>query len=443
MNILVIDIDGVGLDFCIRSQQFGHSVKLFIRKDKRNGWSNTGRGLVEKIRDWRPWMRWASLIVLTGNETYMVELEPYRKLGYPIFGSNLVGLNLEKQREYGQKVLQACGIDILPYKVFKDYDQAESFVKKNNSKIFVSKPASDVGAEKALSYVPKTPADMVYKLRDWKKKGTLKSSFMLQEFREGIEIGIAAWHGPNGFLPNKWNVNFEHKKLMNGDLGPNVGESGTVEQYSRQDSLADKVLKALEPFLKQVGYVGDVDINCIVDDTGKPWPLEWTTRCGWPDFWIRTALHYGDPARWMLDLLKGEDSLQVNYDVGMGVVVAQPDYPYCHMASAENTGIPIYGVSEKNIQNLHFSGVMLGNAPCMDGDKIVDRPMFVTTENYILVATSIGETVKDCQDKVYNQTLDSIKIPNGVFWRTDIGDRLKKQLPKLHGMGYAKGMRYE
>jgi len=51
-------------------------------------------------------------------------------------------------------------------------------------------------------------------------------------------------------------------------------------------------------------------------------------RPGWPLFQIQQALHKGDPAEWMLDLLDGKDTLKVSKDIACGVVVSIPDYPY-------------------------------------------------------------------------------------------------------------------
>ena len=79
----------------------------------------------------------------------------------------------------------------------------------------------------------------------------------------------------------------------------------------RKSLLADKVLKPLEDFLHGIGYSGYIDVNCIIDDKGNPWPLEFTTRPGWPLFQIQQALHLGDPIQWMLDSLNGKDTFKV------------------------------------------------------------------------------------------------------------------------------------
>src|SRR5262249_47010025 len=140
--------------------------------------------------------------------------------------------------------------------------------------------------DKSLSYVSKDASDMINKLRAWKRRGLkLKGSCMLQDFIPGIEIGVSRWMGSQGFLRAR-GENVEHKKLMSGNWGPNTGEMATVMWYSGQSKLSRKVLDPLEQDLLSMGHRGDIDVNCIIDESGKPWPLEFTARLGWPAFYI-------------------------------------------------------------------------------------------------------------------------------------------------------------
>ena len=95
---------------------------------------------------------------------------------------------------------------------------------------------------------------------------------------------------------------------MNDDHGPNTGESGTVMRVVKTSKLAKIMLEPLTDLLEKVGYCGDIDVNCIIDEKGQAWPLEFTCRLGWPAFQLQTALVEGDPVQWLLDLAKGKDS---------------------------------------------------------------------------------------------------------------------------------------
>lgn len=218
----------------------------------------------------------------------------------------------------------------------------------------------------------------------------------------------------------------------------------TILRYTETSLLADTVLRPLEHYLHAHAYVGYIDVNCIITDDGQAWPLEFTMRPGWPLFQIQQALHIGDPAEWMLDLIEGRDTLKVSKDVACGVVISIPDYPYSYLTQKECSGYPLFGITEEDaVKNIHFSNVQWGSAPCMDGDKVkMDVPMYVTAGDYVLTVSGTGKTVEKAKDKTYKTLKEKIKIPNSIMYRTDIGCRLEEQLPKLHSLGYSKDLVY-
>ena len=439
MNILIIDTAGNALDWALRCKGYGHTIKWYCRKTKEGLYNKVGTGLIDRVPHWEPHMKWADLIFLTDNTYYIHDLEEYRKKGFPIFGCNKEASRWELERQYGQKIFEKAGIETIPTTEFKSYDEAIAFVKKRGGR-WVSKPTGD--ADKALSYVAKNPADMIFMLQRWKKKNSLKHGFILQEFVPGIEVAVGGWVGDNGFS-KYFNENFEFKKLMNDDLGVATGEQGTVMRYTKESKLADKVLKPLEDYLIGIGYTGYIDVNCMVDKSGTPLPMEFSCRPGWPHFQIVQPLHRGDPAKWMTDLLDGIDSFKPSTDICVGVVVAQPDYPYSRLTKKEVSGMPLYGVDgNPNLENIHLCEVMMGEAPYMDGDKVKEGPHLVSAGDYLFVGTGTGKTVEEAKDKAY-KVVKSVEIPNSVMYRTDIGCRLEEQLPKLQAMGYATGIDYE
>lgn len=383
-------------------------------------------------------MKWADLIVVSDNAKYTTALEAYRKQGYPIFGPNVETTAWELDRAKGQAILEKHGIDVIPSTPFKNYDKAIQFVK-SNMKRYVSKPNGDV--DKALSYVSKSPADMVFMLEKWKKEGKMKDEFILQEFHGGIEVAVGGWMGRDGFS-QWWCENFEHKKLMNDDKGVNTGEMGTALKYVKESALADYLLKPLEPELIRQGYTGYIDVAVIIDDKGNIWPLEFTTRPGWPLFQIQQALHKGDPAEWMLDLVDGFDSFNPSEEIAVGVVIAMPDFPYSRLTKKECYGYPVYGSDKANVwKNIHPAECAWDKAPVEENGKIVEKEMLVTAGDYILVATGTAPAVKEAKEKAY-RVVEKIELPNSPLYRTDIGHRLEKQLPKLQALGYCESWSY-
>ena len=312
----------------------------------------------------------------------------------------------------------------------------------DTNKRYVSKPIGD--GDKKLSYVAKSPADLVYMLSKWKKTHAHKGDFILQEFRPGIEMAVGAWFGAGGFT-KYWCENWEFKKLMNDDLGVATGEQGTVLRYTKESKLGDLVLKPLEDMLHGLGYVGYIDVNCIITDDGTPWPLEFTMRPGWPLFQIQQAVHKGDPAEWMLDLLDGKDTFKASEDIAVGVVVSMPDYPYSHLTKKECSGYPLFGLTEEDLtKNVHASEVQWGKAPANVNGKVqLNVPMYVTAGDYVCTVSGTGKTVEEAKDSAYKTIKKKIEIPNSIMYRTDIGCRLEEQLPLLQKMGYSKDLKYD
>lgn len=436
MRILVIDPQAASLDWTIRCQQDGHKVKWCVKTDPKV--AKVGAGIVERVDDLYEWIKWPDMVFFSDNTYYMQYGDVWRNAGVPVIGPSQEMVQWELDRDVGMKVLKQAGVAVPPTKEFNDYDTAIAFVKKTMLR-YVSKPSGS--ADKALSYCAKSPADMVYMLERWKKLNKLKGPFILQEFVSGIEMAVGGWFGPSGFNCG-FCENWEFKKLMNDDKGVATGEQGTVLRYVKNSSLANKVLKPVEDQLARAGYVGYIDVNCIIDEEGTPQPLEFTVRPGWPTFNIQQALHTGDHAEWLLKLSEGTDAKNFVLDtIACGVVLSIPDYPYSHLTRKEVNGTPLYGVTPKNRPQIHPCEMMQGEAPVEVDGKIVSQPCLVTAGDYVLVASGTGETVTQAKKAAY-AILDELSLPNSPMYRTDIGNRLKKQLPRLQSMGLATGMSY-
>jgi phosphoribosylamine---glycine ligase len=420
------DGDGVGVNLAVRAQDAGHSVRYWT--PSKSG--PYGKGILDRTSDWEPQMDWAELIVLTGNAKYGGPLAEYFGMGYPIFGSNARSAELELDREVGQKVLKDHGIRTLPYRTVDSLDSAIQLVA-DTSAAYAIKPWGGE-SDKAMTCVAKDADEAIFMLTKWKEQG-LKGQLMLQEKVEGVEIGISGFFGPGG-----WNKaieeSFEHKKFLNDDLGCNTGEMGTVIRHVSTSKLFDKLLKPLTDYLHECNYVGDCSVNCMIDESGVPWPMEFTMRLGWPDFNIRQALIKSDPVEWMADLVHGDDTLDVSTDVAVGVVLTHGDFPTSHDPGGTWEGYPIKGAGNEGV---HLQQVMRGLVQTATGRE----SELLTAGNYLMVCTGTGKTIRQAKDNAYDVAW-GISLPSNLMFRTDIGDRLKRDLPKLHQHGYAEGMEF-
>jgi phosphoribosylamine---glycine ligase len=432
VRVLVIDTELMNLDFALRCAASGDEVRLY-RYQSKGKVDRYGEGFSEirLVSEWRDHMGWAKdgLIYVTGNFVHLYELDRYRHHGFRIFGPTAASARLEIDRSAGQELLKAAGIEVPNYETFPSLQAAREFAAKADRPM-VHKPLGDE-ADKSLTYVPHDAADLVgwldHQIRAGKKP---KGEVMLQEKVDLLcEMGISGWFGPEGFLRDKWQICFEHKNLMPGEIGPATGEMGTLCQYVVDDPMAE-MLTALESALQALGHRGDFAIGCGIDQKGRAWPFEFTVRTGYPAWYIQIASHRGSPSQWMRDLLDGKDSLKVSYDAAIGVVMGQPWLgvgpvrpPTDYLEGHEIKGVEAIGDAA------HLVSVMWRNGE------------YQTTGEYVAVVTGLGKSIEKARTKTY-ASVEKLKFPNSIY-RTDIGCKIADPavLDKLHHFGYALNLK--
>lgn len=423
MKLLVLDPAGLALDFSVLALDQGHEVRHFIKDD--NKCRRIGENVVQRVRgDLGTHARWADVCFIMDNAKYLPTFDKLRENSKAVWiGPTHEQSKWEADRRLGQEILERHDIRIAPYKIFHDFDSAVKYVKKRDTRL-VSKPFGGE-ADKALSYVAKGPEDLVFMLERWRKLGKLKTPFILQDFIEGVEFGIEGWFDGRDWS-GQWHESFEHKKLMNDEIGPNTGEMGTVNYITSKSAMAEEILVPLTGLLKGANYVGFFNVNTIIDKQGNIYPLEITARNGWPCFNLQLAAIRGDA----VESLASEKRLNFRNDlVTTGVVLTIPDFPYSHITRREVTGIPVFGF---DTENLHYH-------PC---EMMKDRQgQWVTAGDYVCVVTGHGSTVSKSKDMAY-KNLKALTLPNSPMYRTDIGCKVEKALSKLHKVGLAASLRF-
>ena len=184
-------------------------------------------------------------------------------------------------------------MDVFPSCNITYFDEAIEFVKKNPDR-YVLKPSGKAQIEKELLFIGQEPdgKDILQVLEHYKANWSKKfKEFQLQKFADGVEIAGGAFFNRIEFVMRVC-VNFEHKRLFPGELGPSTGEMGTSTFYTRDSPVFERTLAKTKDKLAASRYVGYVDINCIANSKGI-WPLEWTcfddatellTRSGWKKY---------------------------------------------------------------------------------------------------------------------------------------------------------------
>ena len=283
-KFLFVTIDALITDIAWQCIKEGHEVKFFTEEKEEK---EVGNGFVPKVDDWEKEVDWADIIVFDDVLGEGEKAHKLRQQGKKVIGGTPYTDRLEDDRAFGQEELKKLGINIAPYKDFTNFEDAIEFVKETPGK-YVIKPSGQAANIKGLLFIGEEDdgRDVIQVLSDYNKAWSKKIlQFQLQKRLSGVEVAVGAFFNGKTFI-YPINVNFEHKKLFPGNLGPSTGEMGTAMFWSGPNRIFNATLKKVEGKLAEEGYVGYIDLNCIVNSHGI-YPLEWTTRFGYPTISIQ------------------------------------------------------------------------------------------------------------------------------------------------------------
>ncbi|HEY7450116.1 MAG TPA: hypothetical protein VH702_18305 [Vicinamibacterales bacterium] len=283
-RFLFVSLDGLIGDTAWTVAREGNDVRYFIGNAEER---EIADGFVEKSTDWRRDVEWADVIVFDDVLGQGTEAQKLRQAGKLVVGGTPYTDRLEDDRGFGQKELQSAGVSIIPQRDFTSFDEAIEFVRANPHR-YVIKPSGEAQNLKGLLFVGEEEdgQDVLQVLDDYKKAWAHRiREFQLQRRIVGVEVATGGFFNGREFV-TPINVNFEHKKLFPGDIGPATGEMGTTMFWSEPNRIFNQTLKKMEPRLREEGYVGYIDVNCIVNANGI-YPLEFTARFGYPTISIQ------------------------------------------------------------------------------------------------------------------------------------------------------------
>ena len=423
-NFLFVSLRALILDAAWRVKEEGHNVKIYIDSSDEK---DIGDGFVEKTADWEKEIEWADVIVFDDTLGQGTKAKKLREKGKLVVGGTPYTDRLEDNRGFGQEELKKAGIPILPYKEFVSFEDAINYVKENPAR-YVIKPSGEAANIKGLLFIGEEEdgKDVLQVLDDYKKAWSKKiPSFQLQKRVIGVEIGVGAFFNGNEFI-YPINVNFEHKKLFPGNLGPSTGEMGSTMYWSEPNKIFNLTLKKMEQKLAEEKYVGYIDINCIVNGNGI-YPLEFTSRFGYPTIEIQSEGILTPLGEMLFKMAAGEKfKLKTRTGFQIGVRIVVPPFPFQDKETFEvKSKDAIIYFKKKG----HFDGVHIEDVKISGGEWVVTGKSGV-----ILIVCGIGSTMKQAQAQVYGR-IKQIMIPN-MYYRDDIGERWTQDSDKLIVWGY-------
>ncbi|HOY09716.1 MAG TPA: phosphoribosylglycinamide synthetase C domain-containing protein [Candidatus Omnitrophota bacterium] len=425
-KFLFVSYDALINDIAWQVCKEGHDVKYFIKDEAAK---DIADGFVPKTSDWTQDIEWADVIIFDDVLGFGHCAQELRLKGKRVVGGTAYTDRLEDDRTFGQQEMKSAGINIIPFMEFASFDDAIAYVQANPAR-YVIKPSGEAQNIKRLLFVGEEEdgKDIIQVLEAYKKAWFNEIKvFQLQKRMSGVEVAVGAFFNGSEFV-FPININFEHKKLFPGNIGPSTGEMGTFMYWSGENKIFNATLKKMEKKLAEEHYTGYIDINCIVNAQGI-YPLEFTARFGYPTISIQQEGILMPISEFLFQLAEGsltQFKCRRGFQIGVRVVV--PPYPF----NDQNT----FQAQSKNAAILFKKADNLEGVHIEDVKKVNEQWLIAGNTGVVLVVCAWGQTMKQAQNQVYNR-INNIIIPS-MYYRTDIGTRWYDDSDRLHAWGYLR-----
>ena len=272
--------------------------------------------------------------------------------GLKIFGPNQSSARLESNKEFAKKFMKRHDIPTAKYQAFTNVDEALDYAKKLNFPIVVKE--NGLAGGKGVTIV-KDEKDLKPTIQTSLKKA---GEILLEEFLQGEEYSVMVFVG--GQQRVIFPISQDHKKLYEGEVGPNTGGMGAYSPvpHITPTIVKDTVDQIVDPTIKglktdDLEFYGIIYVGCMLTSDG-PKVIEYNLRLGDPETQVLLPQMESNFYQVTMDLVnrKQPDIKFQEKDFYFGVVVAAPGYPKNpkqHIALPDlPENVYIAGVTEEN-----------------------------------------------------------------------------------------------
>ncbi len=398
-----------------------YSIGYFL-KDEAEIFYAPGNGATEEfatnidIKDFKELASWAKEnsidLTIVGPEAPLVEgiVDIFKEEGLTIFGPSKEAAQLEGSKVYMKNFLKKYNIPTAKYIETSSKEDAYKFIDEcKKTPIVVKADGLCAGKGVIIAESKEDAKKAVDGMLSGEMFGNAGKRVIVEEFLDGYELSMFAICDGEDFvlLPAAQ----DHKRLLDGDKGPNTGGMGAYAPTPLvNDELYEKVkAKIIRPTLKgmqkeKAPFEGVLFIGLMIVDN-EPYVLEYNVRFGDPECeelmaLIDSSLYdmFKNAATKQLDKI----DVKIKDMVAVGVVCASKNYPY---SSSEPAEIKVDDLSDCN-GYIAYAGV-----------KKIDGKL-MATGGRVLVCVGFGKDVKEARDEAY-KIVDKVHF-DGKKYRRDI-----------------------
>ncbi len=347
-------------------------------------------------------------------------VDAFRAAGLRIFGPTQAAAQLESSKAFSKAFMKRHGIPTAAYETFTDAAQAHAYVDRMGAPIVVKADGLAAGKGVVVAMTAAEAHEAIdFMLLDNKLGVTHNEGgarVVIEEFLQGEEASfIVLCDGRN---VTALATSQDHKRLQDGDQGPNTGGMGAyspapvVTPAIHARAMREVILPTIRGMEKDgIPYTGFLYAGLMIDAAGAVKTLEFNCRMGDPETQPIMMRLKSDLVDVMLAATGGTlDHMELEWDrrTALGVVMAAAGYPLSPRKGDAITGLP---AAEGDATVFHAGTTLQDGRLLVSGGRV-------------LCVTALADTVKGAQQRAYD-VVRGIHF-DGAQWRTDIGFRAVK-----------------
>jgi phosphoribosylamine--glycine ligase len=344
-------------------------------------------------------------------------VDAFRAAGLPIFGPTKACAQLESSKDFAKQFMVRHNIPTAKYATFTDAAQAHAYIDAEGAPIVIKADGLAAGKGVVVAMSLEEAHAAIDMMLVGNKMGDAGARVVIEEFMQGEEASFIVMADGKHALAMA--TSQDHKRLLDGDKGPNTGGMGA---YSPAPVVTPQVharvmREVINPTLAGMAaegmpYSGFLYAGLMIDANGAPRVVEFNCRFGDPETQPIMMRLKTDLVELIEAALAGRlDSAAADWDrrVALGVVLAAHGYP-----DAPRKGDVISGLDAKREDAKLFHA---GTA--IEGGKTV------VTGGRVLCVTALGDSVREAQTHAY-ELLSQVHF-DGMVYRHDIGHHAIKR----------------
>lgn len=354
-------------------------------------------------------------LTIVGPEAPLVNgiVDVFKSHNLTIFGSSKSASRLEGSKIFMKNFLKRNKIPTARYIETSDFEKAKEFIGSLTPPVVVKADGLCAGKGVIIAKSHKEAIEATEAMLSGESFGDAGTAVVIEEFLDGYELSVfAICDGENyKVLPAAQ----DHKRLLDGDEGPNTGGMGAYAPTPLIDEelykkIEERVIKPTLSGMKSEGspFEGVLFIGLMIVE-GEPIVLEFNVRFGDPECEILMPL-IKSPVSELFYKAATKDLDSLNIEISdkyaVGVVMASENYPFGSSKPAE---ILVDSSDDEDIEkNTHISYA---------GVSRIDDKLFATGGR-VLVCVGLGNSIKEARDRAYAKCGDVHFV--GKKFRSDI-----------------------